>query len=56
MAKIGNTKIQKIGDSNYILVPAKVLKDKSFPLKENSEDLIIKIFGKRLVVEAYGKN
>jgi len=54
MAKIGNTKLQKIGDSYYLLVPSKVLKDKAFPLKEGNTDLVLRIFGKRVLVEKYG--
>jgi len=54
MAKISNTKMQKIGDSFYLLIPVDVRTDKTFPLKEDDTDLIIRINKKSLIVERYG--
>ena len=54
ITKIGNTKIQKIGDSFYLLIPISVRTDKDFPLNEDDKDLVMKINKKSLIVERYG--
>ena len=55
MAKFGHTNIQKIGDSDYILIPAAVKNDPKFPFAKDEKDLVIEIGKGFLKVKRYGK-
>lgn len=51
------TGIKELGSGKGIYVPAALLKDSTFPFTEKeSDDLIIEIRGKELVVRLRGKN
>lgn len=54
MSKIANTKLTKVGSSYYLHIPVKLRMDESFPFKITDDNLMIRVYGKKIVVEKYG--